>query len=977
MGNVRAGRCASCGAPVLWLRPFGLGERRPVEPAADRQGDVVIDAESARFRMVVPGEPVTGRRHRLHWPCPDGGRRQAPAPGPVAVSVVAHTHWDREWYEPFESFRVRLVEVVDGVLDTLEADPAFAAFHLDGQTALVDDYLAARPGAAGRVRRLVEAGRLAVGPWETLADEFLVSGETLVRDLQRGVERALALGRVMAVGYLPDQFGHTAQLPQLLALGGISQVVVFRGVPDTVGTRFWWEAPDGTRAAAEALPLGYCNAGRLDDDAKLLLDRVLDADVLLGERRTGALLVMNGCDHLPVQPWVPAVLAQADELQDRYRFTMRRLEDHLAVQPVDGLPVVRGELRAVGDACVTPGVVSNRVDVRLATAAAERAVEGRAEPLSALFLPAAEWPEGLLRLAWGHLVRNAAHDSICACSADDVVRAVLLRASDARVIGERLAERAVRALAGAVDAPAGSPVVVNPGAHPRRGPVEVEVSSAGPCHLVVAGRPVPTQELGVSQDVELDVTAAGAGLDAVLDLFAAGRPAGHPVATWDDSEPPTITITLGPPGRDLGPLLDRLAAARAAGTEVRVRVLHPPTRRLLALPGEVPGFGWSTMTVADGAGPATAVAAGASWAANEHVRVDVASDGTLRLTTADGLSCAGLGRLVDGGDAGDVYDWSPPSEDRLVETPESVRVVAVESGPVRARLVVHRSYQWPVAVRRQGPAERTAAVVPVETRTVVDVVAGEPFVRLAVEVENRCRDHRLRMHFPLPAPVRESRAESAFAVVARPLTVPGNPIEAGQATFPSTRFVDCSDGDRGLALVHDGVAEYEVVGGGRELALTLFRSVGALSVDDGANRPSPAGPQMALAGPQLPGPFRRRLALVLHRGGWEDAELPAVAAEVLCPLDTAPATGGPPALAASGSRLAVRGAEVSAVVRSGGALHLRAVRLSSSPGDLEVDLDGGPAAGAVVDLHGEPLRPFAGGLALRPWEIVTLRLDES
>ncbi|MDQ4131771.1 MAG: alpha-mannosidase, partial [Actinomycetota bacterium] len=192
-----------------------------------------------------------------------------------SVVFVPHVHWDREWYRPFESFRMALVALLDGLLPQLEADPSYSHFVLDGQMAAVDDYLAIRPEAAGRIRRLRVSGRLSVGPWYVLADEFCVSGETLVRDLQLGLEKAAAFGGAMAVGYLPDSFGHVAQMPQLLAQAGLEHAVVWRGVPTAVDrTAFRWSAPDSSTVRAEYLPVGYGNGAAVPDDAKLLLARV-------------------------------------------------------------------------------------------------------------------------------------------------------------------------------------------------------------------------------------------------------------------------------------------------------------------------------------------------------------------------------------------------------------------------------------------------------------------------------------------------------------------------------------------------------------------------------------------------------------------------------------------------------------------------------------------------------------------------------
>ena len=185
---------------------------------------------------------------------PDASARQ------TTIHLVPHTHWDREWYRPFQSFRMQLVDLVDRVLEMLEAEPDFA-FTLDGQLATVDDYLEIRPEQTDRLKGHVASGRLAIGPWQILMDEFLVSGETLVRNLEMGWARALAFGEPMHVGYLPDMFGHVAQMPQILRRAGIGRR---RGVARRSGghrsPRISVGAPDGSWVRAEYMPSGYGNA---------------------------------------------------------------------------------------------------------------------------------------------------------------------------------------------------------------------------------------------------------------------------------------------------------------------------------------------------------------------------------------------------------------------------------------------------------------------------------------------------------------------------------------------------------------------------------------------------------------------------------------------------------------------------------------------------------------------------------------------
>jgi alpha-mannosidase len=342
--------------------------------------------------------------------------------------------------------------------------------------------------------------------------------------------------------------------------------------------------------------------------------------------------------------------------------------------------------------------------------------------------------------------------------------------------------------------------------------------------------------------------------------------------------------------------------------------------------------------------------------------------------TADGVTVVAAHRDVDGGDGGDTYNYSPPAVDTLVDAPESVTIDATETGPVRARVEVNARYRLPgdAIGDERSCARRSDERVDVDIRTTYELRAGERFLRVRTQLDNRVRDHRLRAHFPLPAPVQGSDAECAFAVVHRGLTAEGGPHEEGLPTFVSRRFVDCSDGGSGVALLHDGLLEYEVVDDGRELALTLLRATGYLSRAELALRPNPAGPLDPLEGPQLQRPLAVDYAVLPHRGDWRAARLAEAADDFLVPLEHARVgtTSGvrPP----SGRALAVTGARLTALrrERAGGSLVLRLV--NDSPDATTARVSG---HGEVVDLRGRVLAPFTGEVALRPWEIVTLRLS--
>ncbi len=885
------------------------------------------------------------------------------------VAIVPHTHWDREWYQPFEALRLRLVEVLDDVLDRLEADPSIPHFLLDGQMAAVDDYLAIRPENEPRLRRLAAAGRIAVGPWYVLPDEFLVSGETLVRNLQMGIERAAAFGGTMAVGYLPDMFGHVAQMPQLLRLAGFDHAVVWRGVPAAVNrTAFWWRAPDGSGVRAEYLPVGYGNGANVPDDAKALLDRIRAHEAELGALlpADAPLLWMNGGDHQRLQAHLGRVVAEAADLTDDHQLEITSLARYLAASSVVGLPTWTGELRSGARANLLMGVASNRVDVKQAAARAERALERLAEPLTALLAADAdEWPAAALRLAWTEVVRNAAHDSVCACSADGVVDAVLARYATATHVAEALTARALASF-GTTLAVAG-PAVVNPSARARGGLVELLLPGTGDVEggQVVADRVgsatervVPGGQLGIllgqvgneeaawgGAIVGIDVADDETGLDVVL------RTGPRPIAGGGGQLPdPALAATLA----------DLYARAGARRREpIHVRIEHEPYRRVLVRVEGVAGFGWAAWSPADPPSPVAPVAPSRDrhdrhTLANGLVTVTVdPSDGTFAI---DGL--AGLDLLVDDGDAGDTYNYSPPDGDLAVDAPSSVTVGVHEPGPLRAALRVVRTFEWPE--RLEGGRARVGARR-VEVATRLELRAGERFVRVTTSLDNPCRDHRLRAWFPLPAAAATSRAECAFGTVERALLAEGGATERGLPTFPSRRFVTAG----GLTIVHEGLLEYELVDDGQALALTLLRCVGLLSGTNLTYRPLPAGPPVPVEGAQMAGRHTFRYAVAVG-----DLDPYALVDDAFLPLQVAHGSGTG-ARPATGSALTVTGAEVSAVRRvAGGRLEVRVF----NPRDTEATVDLGGRSGWLVDLRHQPVAPVTGTLRLRPWGVATLHL---
>src|SRR5512146_2749524 len=215
------------------------------------------------------------------------------------IHLVSHTHWDREWYRPFQEFRLRLVHLVDGLLDLLASDRSYKHFMLDGQTIVLDDYLQIRPEAEPALRRQVRAGRLLIGPWHILPDMFLVGPEAHIRNLLEGDRQARRFGSKMRIGYMPDSFGHIGQMPQILRGFGIDNASVWRGLDDQP-TEFWWQSPDGSRVLMHYLRDSYSNGASLTATVPEQFTSQLneEADLLAAHSPVTDLLVMFGTDHM-------------------------------------------------------------------------------------------------------------------------------------------------------------------------------------------------------------------------------------------------------------------------------------------------------------------------------------------------------------------------------------------------------------------------------------------------------------------------------------------------------------------------------------------------------------------------------------------------------------------------------------------------------------------------------------------------------
>jgi len=789
-----------------------------------------------------------------------------PERAPTTVYIVPHTHWDREWYATFETFRAQLVELWDQLLALTEEDPDFR-FLMDGQTVVIDDYLEVRPQAKERLEGAIRRGQIQVGPWYTLPDEFLVSGETLLRDLQRGIAAAEAHGGSMRVGYLPDSFGHAAQMPQLYHQLGFHYAAVWRGVPLEIDrVAFSWEAPDGSRILTAYMGNSYAQGVDLPTDPAALATRVASAlEAIEPFRPTANVLLMNGNDHVLPQASLSEAIRGASGRLNGTIIRLARLDDYLATLPSEGWPQWQGELRSSARANVLMGTLSVRIPDKQRHFAASRTLERLAEPIAALTGIEAE---DALQQAWTLMLQNAAHDTACGSGIDAVAEASRQRSISALHIAAAVVERGLTRLAGAGQ-------VWNPSLFPRQGLVEVD------------GSLVLTPEI------------AGGSVGSLI-------PASPQVAVTADS------------------------------------------RRL------------------------------------ENVRLscELLPDGTLTiLDRQTGVRYQGLHRLVDEGDAGDEYNFSPPALNP--QAPDPVRnfgSTVAETGPLRARLEARFDF---AVYEGLGPdrAARSDRETKLPIHLTLSLEADTARLDVEMEIINRTPDHRLRVHFPLPFQVSESAADTPFHVTRRPVIGPRRDPGAAEIelpTYPMWSFTDVSDGRAGLALIADGLHEYEVLPGNpQELALTLLRSVGWLSRDDLTTRTGHAGPEMETPGAQVMGGHRLRYSLYFHEGDWERGAVWRMAESTLTPL--VPGRGPTVTTPVPRIELSPDSIQMTALLPRRQGYDLRLLNASDAPHEATIELQPQPAEASAVTLAGDPLAPLAVGdgavrLSLPAWGIATLRV---
>ncbi|HSJ62840.1 MAG TPA: hypothetical protein VK922_02925 [Gemmatimonadaceae bacterium] len=785
---------------------------------------------------------------------------------PPAILVVSHTHWDREWYHSAVRFRQRLVPLVDELLCRAPDEPPFL---LDGQTIILEDYLAVRPDARNALADALRDGRIEAGPWYVLADELIPGAEALIRNLLAGRRTLAQLAGTdpPPVLYSPDAFGHPAALPLLASEFGCPSIVVWRGFggsrwPDGDAAR--WRAPDGTAALLYHLPPdGYEFGSNLPVDHGAARARWRTMIETVGPRcRLGVVLLMNGADHHAAQADLPAAIAalRAAAAPSLVRQVgLRQAAEELTTRAAGRtLPEVHGELReSLGYTWSLQGTLAVRAALKRRAARLERALLRDVEPWLAMARshPGAPTPP-VEHAAWKSLLRCHPHDTLCGCSIDAVARAMAVRLDGGEAEADELRARALEALVGHdPDAAAGR----------RR-----DWTAA----VLVRNR-APRARSGVA---ELEL------LDFVRDVpVGPGSAFADPPARPDEG----VTLDGGATAYQVlatGEHIDLVESPRHYPDADLVRV-----RRVVAWVPHVPSYGITPLSIGRGVSPAPAGAVrgeerdGAIVLENEHLRLECRDGVPSIVSRAERTIVRRLLELEDAGDAGDTY--TPSLIEPVVRCDRAAAARLVHAGPLRAELGLEYLLLVPRATARGGRAPELVEL-PIAVSCILD--AGAEFVRLRIRGDNAARDHRLRILLDGGAGPGRVYADAAFGPVERiPTEVPPELAvrERPLPTAPLHRYVSVFGERTGATVFGDGLTEYEALSDG-SIAVTLLRAVGALSRTDLPERPGHAGWPAETPEAQCLGPFECELSLMVH-GARSDAEIDRIertADDVLVPL---------------------------------------------------------------------------------------------
>ncbi|MEZ8205309.1 mannosylglycerate hydrolase [Vibrio splendidus] len=759
------------------------------------------------------------------------------------VHITPHMHWDREWYFTTEESRILLVNNMEEIMNRLESDPEYKYYVLDGQTAVLEDYFAIKPENTERVKALVEAGKLIIGPWYSQTDTMQVSGESIVRNMMYGIRDCMKFGDAMKIGYLPDSFSMSSQLPMIYNGFDITRAMFWRGCSERHGTNkteFLWQSNDGSEVTAQVLPLGYAIGKYLPQDEEGLRAR-LDKyfPVLEKPSVTKDILLPNGHDQMPIQRDIFKVMDKLREIYPDREFSMSRFEEVFEKVEAarDQLDTIKGEFNDGKYMRVHRTISSTRMDIKLIHAEIENKIVNILEPLASIaWTLGFEYHHGLIEKMWKESMKNHAHDSIGCCCSDKVHAEILNR----YILADDMATNLI---------------------HFYKRKIVDHMPDREGCDKLAMFNLSPYQREEV--------------VNTTITIRA------QEFSIFDENENPVEYFIQDKRQIDPG--------------KVDRQIVHygnydPFMEFDIQIKRTVPAMGFTTLHIQGNEKGAVKVAEQKDYLLeNEYYRINVNDNGTLTIFDKETEQVFDqVLRLEDGSDDGDEYDYSPSRQEWLLYSDEF---------PVETS-IAHQGFQSVanIAFRMNVPAnlaereERTGQNGFVEAQCQVVLKQGSRRIEVRMELDNQADDHRVRVLVPTPFVSETVVADNQFGCITRPTNDPAMAVweeekwkEAPVPVYQLMNFAALENGKAGMAIMSNGLREFEVIASqGDEnrdtFALTLFRGIGVLGKEELLLRPGrPSGIKIPTPDSQVRGKLVCEFTLCGFSGNHIDANVMAQA----------------------------------------------------------------------------------------------------
>lgn len=711
------------------------------------------------------------------------------------IHVIAHTHWDQEWYFTRQDSMVLASYNFVEVIDTLEQDPAYSCYHLDGQMAVVEDFLAINPDYRARLETLVRDKRIFVGPWYTQTDTYNVHGESIIRNLKYGIFAARTLGHAMQVGYLPDTFGHNAQMPTILQGCNLDSIVFWRGIDHdrhAKSSQFLWRAPSGATVIACAMAFGYGAAKNIGSEASHLEGKIFPmVNHLRSRAGINDLLLPCGGDQVSIDPALPKILEFASARspdEDRYVLSsLERYVDTLRAQR-EQFELWEGELKSPRYTRIHKTIGSVRYDIKKKNDEVEQFILRQLEPTIAMArhqgIPV---NLSVVDTLWKKLLRSHAHDSIGGCNSDATNRDILHRLEQTEQLCHSLWNLVVKTLAACIQD--GDLLIFNPLAEQTQRVVKTTLySRADNIALTYQGQPIPFDVL------KRDVLPGG----TAISLTAEGE--------CETPLPPYFCWQVA---------------------------LQTPV---------LPSVGYITVNVEDDPAPFRQhVQTKGSEIVNAHYRLSLDAGTLILEDKRSGRRIPSLFTLEDCADAGDSYDFSPLAGDVPTRCSHFTLVDSLKT-PLVEKLIVEATMLLPQDLAGRQNTDRT----PLSIRLVCELRHDDPNLYVESTLENSHCDHRLRLLIGSDIHTRHAIASQPFAIIQRETGCAGENWQERYREMPvdietTEGIIAVAEAGKALVVNSRGMKEFQIIGSEpAAIALTLFKATGVLGRNDLDWRPGRA-----------------------------------------------------------------------------------------------------------------------------------------